>query len=173
MGLVRSLQGRFREAINEFEAAIRLNSNLHFAHTGLGSAKTLSGLGEQALLHFADFIRLSPRDPFLFRGYYGIGWVQFLLADDNRAIEMLCKAIALQPDYPLAHLFLAAAHGMQGRIHEASAALADYLRTGPFARTIIQLQSLRISKHPAYLAQSERLYEGLRRAGMPEDEHVA
>jgi hypothetical protein len=31
------------EAIDEFEAAIRLNPNLHFAHSGLGFAKTFSG----------------------------------------------------------------------------------------------------------------------------------
>jgi TolB-like protein/cytochrome c-type biogenesis protein CcmH/NrfG len=173
MGVVLSLQGRFQEAINEFEAAIRLNPNLHFAHSGLGSAKTLSGLAEEALLHFTDFVRLSPRDPFLFLGYSGIGWIQFLLGDDVRAIETLRKAIGLSPNYSLAHLCLAAAEGMQGRLDKASAALANYLRTGPSARTIVQLQSLRISKHPAYLAQCERLYEGLRRAGMPEDEDVA
>jgi TolB-like protein/class 3 adenylate cyclase/cytochrome c-type biogenesis protein CcmH/NrfG len=167
-GVVLSLQGRFQEAINEFEAAIRLNPNLHFAHSGLGTAKTLLGLGEEALLHFDDFIRLSPRDPFLFRGYSGIGWVQFLLGDDVRAIEMLRKAIGLSPNYSLAHLILAAAHGMQGRVDEASSALADYLRTGPSARTISQLQLLRTSKNPDYLAQCERMYEGLRKAGMPE-----
>ncbi|HLZ00794.1 MAG TPA: adenylate/guanylate cyclase domain-containing protein [Bradyrhizobium sp.] len=168
VGVVLSLQGRFREAINEFEAAIRLNSNLHFAHSGLGSAKASSGLGKEALVHFTDFIRLSPRDPFLFRGYSGIGWVQFLLGDDVRAIEMLRKAIGLSPNYSLAHLCLAAAHGMQGRADEACAALANYLGTGPSARTISELQLLRTSKNPAYLAQCERMYEGLRKAGMPE-----
>jgi adenylate cyclase len=102
IGVVRLLQRRLDEAISKFEAAIQFNPNLHFAHSGLGVAKTLSGLGEEDLLNFAEFIRLSPRDPFLFRGYYGIGWVQFLLGDDARAIEMLRKAIALSPNYFLA-----------------------------------------------------------------------
>jgi adenylate cyclase len=167
-GVMFASQARFPEAIDEFEAAIRLNPNLHFAHHGLGVAKMVSGLGEEALQHFAHFIRLSPRDPFLFRGYYGIGLVRFLLGDDVRAIEMLRKAIGLSPNYPLAHLCLAAAHGMQGRVDEASAALANYLRTGPLARTISEIQSRRRSKNPSYLAQRERLYEGLRKAGMPE-----
>jgi TolB-like protein/cytochrome c-type biogenesis protein CcmH/NrfG len=168
IGVVRLLQRRLDEAISKFEAAIQLNPNLHFAHSGLGVAKTLSGLGEEALLNFAEFIRLSPRDPFLFRGYYGIGWVQFLLGDDLRAIEMLRKAIALSPNYSLAHLMLAAAYGMQGRLNEAGAALADYLRTSPSVGTIAQLQSLRQSKHVKYLVQCQRIYEGLRKAGMPE-----
>jgi tetratricopeptide (TPR) repeat protein len=168
VGVVLSLQGRFPEAIDEFEAAIRLNPNLHFAHSGLGFAKTLSGLGEEALQHFAHFIQLSPRDPFLFRGYYGIGLVQFLRGDDVRALEMLRKAIGLSPNYSLAYLFLAAAHGMLGRADESSAALANYLQTGASARTISELQLLGPSKSPSYLAQFERLYEGLRKAGMPE-----
>jgi TolB-like protein/class 3 adenylate cyclase/cytochrome c-type biogenesis protein CcmH/NrfG len=168
MGVVLSLQGRHPEAIEKFEAAIRLNPNLHFAHSGLGFAKTLSGLSEDALEHFAHFVRLSPRDPFLFRGYFGIGVVQFLLGDDVRAIEMLRKAIGLSPNYSLAHLVLAAAHGMQDRVDEASAALANYMRTGASGRTISELRSLRPAKNPSLQAQGERLYEGLRKAGMPE-----
>ena len=64
--------------------------------------------------HFADAIRLGPRDPFLLLGYYGIGSVYFLLGDDKRAIEALRKAIALSPTYPGVHLVLAAAYGMRG-----------------------------------------------------------
>jgi hypothetical protein len=81
---------------------------------------------------------------------------------------MLRKAIGLSPNYSLAHLCLAAAYGIQGRLDEARAALANYLRTGPSARTISEIQLLRPSKNPSYLAQCERLYEGLRKAGMPE-----
>ncbi|MFB9268672.1 winged helix-turn-helix domain-containing tetratricopeptide repeat protein [Bradyrhizobium erythrophlei] len=168
VGVVLSLQGQFPEAIDRFGAAIRLNPNLHFAYSGLGNAKVLSGLGQEALQHFAHFIRLSPRDPFLFRGYYGIGLVQFQLGDDARAIETLGKAISLSPGYPLAHLCLAAAHGVQGRIDEAKASFARYLRTGASARTIFALQRLRSSANPSYLALRDRLYEGLRGAGMPE-----
>src|SRR5262249_22711581 len=135
---------------------------------GLGYAKVVSGLGEEALVHFTDFIRLSPRDPFLFRGYYGIGLVQFLLGDDVKAIEMPREAIGLSSNYSLSHLCLAAAYGMQGRVDEASAALADYLRTEPSARTISELQLLRNPRSCPTWSQWERLYEGLRKAGMPE-----
>jgi len=80
---------------------------------------------------------------------------------------MLRKATGLSRNYSLAHLCLAAAYGMQGRVDEASAALGRYLRMGPSAQTISELRLLRPSKDPSYLAQCERLYDGLRRAGMP------
>jgi hypothetical protein len=37
------------------------------------------------------------------------------------------------------------------------------------ARTIARWRSLVYSSHPTYLSQRERLYEGLRKAGMPEE----
>lgn len=104
MGVVRRDQNRLDEAENEFEAAIRLNPNLHVAHLGLGFTKATSGRGEEALQHLTNSIRLSPRDPYLFYGYFGIRWVRFLLGDDDRAIGMLRKALALSPNYPTAHL---------------------------------------------------------------------
>jgi tetratricopeptide (TPR) repeat protein len=168
MGFVRRLQGRFDEAVNEGEAAIRLNPNLNSAHYNLGWAKVYSGRGEEALPHFADAIRLGPRDPFLFLGYYGVGCVRFLLGDDDRAIEELRKAIALTPTYPGVHLVLAAAYGMQGRADEASAALAAYFRTGPTAGTIALVRAQSPSNHPVFVAQRQRIYEGLHRAGMLE-----
>jgi adenylate cyclase len=97
MGLVRRMQNRLNEAISEFEAAIRLNPNMPSAHAQLGFAKVFSGRGEDALPCFLEAIRLSPRDPQMFLDYLGIGMVRFLRRDDDGAIEMLHKAIALNP----------------------------------------------------------------------------
>jgi TolB-like protein/cytochrome c-type biogenesis protein CcmH/NrfG len=169
VGLVRRLQRRFDQAITHLEAAIRLNPNMHAAHIQLGWAKFFSGQGEEALPHFADFMRLSPRDPRLFLGYFGFGWVRFMLGDDAGAIEVLHEAIALSPNYSPAHLCLVAAHSMCGRVEDARAALAAYLRTGTRTGTIALVRANRQSTHRGYLAQCERLYEGLRKAGMPEE----
>jgi TolB-like protein/class 3 adenylate cyclase/Flp pilus assembly protein TadD len=169
MGNLRRQQERFDEAISYYDAAIRLNPNMHSAHAGLGWSKALSGRSEEAVLHFMASIRLSPRDPFLFFQYFGIGWTGFLLGDDDRALEMLSKTIALNPKYWLAHLCLTAVYGVQDRVDDAREAYANYLRICPTARTIAQVRSMRPSTHPAYVAQLERLYAGLRKAGMPEE----
>ena len=169
LGIVRRMQRRFDEAIGEVEAAIRLNPNMHLAYTTLGITKTLAGRSEEALSHFAEAIRLSPRDPTLFLGCYGIGWARFLLGNDDQATEMLRKSIGLNPGYAPAHLFLTAAYAMQDRVEEARTALAAYLRTNPAANTIALLRANAQSAHPVYLAQRGRLYEGMRRAGVPEE----
>jgi TolB-like protein/class 3 adenylate cyclase/Tfp pilus assembly protein PilF len=170
MGLVRRHQHRFDDAVSDLETAIRLNPNLGAAHSQLGWVKFHSGRFKEALPHFSDHMRLSPRDPRLHFGYFGIGIVRFFLGDDDGAIEALRQGIALNHDFSLSHLYLAAAHGLQGRIEEARAALAAYLRTGA-PNTSIALVRTRgaMSAHPLYLAQRERLYEGLRKAGLPEE----
>ena len=169
MGFVRRMQSRFDEAIGELDAAIRLNPNMHLAYNTLAITKALAGRSEEALSHFADAIRLSPRDPLLFVGYFGIGWARFLLGHDVHAVEMLRKSIALNPGYSPAHLFLTATYAMQGAIREAHEALAAYLRTNPAVNTIASLRANAQSNHPVYLAQRERLYEGMRLAGMAEE----
>jgi hypothetical protein len=65
-----------------------------------------SGRGCLALL--LEAIRLSPRDPQLFLDYLGIGMVRFLRRDDDGAIEMLHKAIALNPNFSPSNLYLVA-----------------------------------------------------------------
>ena len=169
MGLVRRLQSRFDEAINEFDAAIRLNPSMHHAHVQLGWAMLFSGRSEQAQPHFAEFIRLSPRDPRLFLGYLGLGWARLLLSDEEGAIEMLRTAVSLSPSYSPAYLGLAAAYGLLDRLDEARWATDAYLRTGTPTTTIALLRARETSRHPAFIAQQERLFAGLRKAGFPEE----
>jgi len=167
-GLVHRMQGRFEEAIDELEAAIRLNPNMHLTYNTLGITKVLAGRCDEAFSHFAEAIRLSPRDPLLFIGYFGIGWAEFMRANDAQAVDMLRKSLALNPGYSPALQFLTGAYAMQNLIKEARATLAAYLRTHPKANTITLLRANAQSTHPVYLAQRERLYEGMRRAGLPE-----
>jgi len=169
MGFVRRMQNRFDEAISELEGAIRLNPNMHLAYDTLGFTKALVGRSEEALSHFADAIRLSPRDPMLFIGYFGLGWAQFLLGNDDQAVETLRKSITLNPGYSPAHLFLAASYGLQDRIEEAHEAHSAYVRTNPTIGTIAMLRTNALSTNPVYMAQRERLYRGMLRAGMPEE----
>jgi hypothetical protein len=46
---------------------------------------------------------------------------------------------------------------------------AAYLRTNPAVNAISLLRANALSTHPVYMAQRERLYEGMRRVGMPEE----
>ncbi|MGH6969363.1 MAG: tetratricopeptide repeat protein, partial [Stellaceae bacterium] len=164
MGFARRVQLRFDEAIIEYEAALRGNGNYAWAHTEMGFAKSFSGRPREALRHFDESIRLSPRDPGLFLGHFGIGQARFALGEYAAAVEALNRSIALNPGFSWSRLVLAAALVLVGRMAEAQTALAGYSRTDPMARTIAAL------KANATIGRDyvPTLYDALRRAGMPE-----
>lgn len=68
----------------------------------------------------------------------------------------------------LNHLTLAAAYANHGDMEKAAAAKAEVLRTAP-GFTIAKMRAMRRSENPEYLRLVEKyLYEGLRKAGLPE-----
>jgi adenylate cyclase len=165
MGFVRRVQQRFGEAIVEYGAALRGNANFAFAHSELGWAKSFSGLSKEALQHFQESIRLSPRDPNLFLGYFGIGQVHFALGELAEAIEPLRQSLALNPSFTWSNLLLSASLALLGRIEEAQAALAAYFRTNPIAKTIAAVKANTVASRIA----DGPFYDALRRAGMPDE----
>ena len=164
IGLVRRVEMRFDEAIAAYEAALRANPNLAGAHSELGWANGLSGRLREALPHFAEAIRLSPRDPALFIGHFGIGEIRFELGEYTAALAPLRHAVALNPQFSWSHLVLTATLVALGQIDDARAAFAAYLRTNPVARTIADLRANPVSR----TLDNGPFYPALRQAGMPE-----
>jgi TolB-like protein/class 3 adenylate cyclase/Flp pilus assembly protein TadD len=170
-GAILVLQRRDEEAIVEQELSLALNPSNVSAYVGLCYASIVL-LRLEATVEYAErAIRLSPRDPALshFENFRGQGY--FLLKKDGKAIEALRRSVALAPT-PWPYAFLVAALAFDGRDAEAHEALGHYLSLSDNRpRTISQWrQQVRAySDNPAFLAAYERLYEGLRKAGMPEE----
>ena len=68
----------------------------------------------------------------------------------------------------MAHFYFAAALGRLGRLEEAREAARAGLELNP-GFTIARMRSLAFSDHPVYPAGRERVYDGLRKAGLPEE----
>jgi hypothetical protein len=66
-----------------------------------------------------------------------------------------------------AHAVLAAIDALRSRDEQAAAEMATYRRLMPKA-TVTSYDEYRPSTFPAFLAQRARLYEGLRKAGLPQ-----
>lgn len=75
----------------------------------------------------------------------------------------------INPNDSLAQVYLAATLAQTGHETEAREALVRYLSLpGTRTKTIAGFKKQTNSDNPAYLAERERLYDGLRKAGMPE-----
>jgi hypothetical protein len=77
------------------------------------------------------------------------------------------RSIEANRNYPNTHLWLAAALAHLGRLTEARAAAQAGLALHP-SFTIARLRAGASSDNPIYLAQRERVIEGMRKAGVPE-----
>ena len=73
----------------------------------------------------------------------------------------------VQPNYSVAQFCRAAVLPYLDRLEEAREAARACLELNP-GFTIARFPSQASSDHPAYLAGRERMYEGLRMAGVPE-----
>jgi predicted Zn-dependent protease len=93
-----------------------------------------------------------------------------MLRQDDRAVACLRQAVANNPRFPSPVAYLAAALALTGQEAEARETLKAYLALpGTKTRTIARWRAMAYSDNPIYLAFRERIHEGLRKAGMPEE----
>ncbi|WP_162561370.1 adenylate/guanylate cyclase domain-containing protein [Methylobacterium terrae] len=159
-------RARYAEALAAFERVLALNPSFARAHAYRGLIHIFLGRAEETEADIAAAIRLSPKDPLLGAWLARDGLAKLHLGRDEAAIDPLRRAAAVNPLFDFPHLYLACAFARLGRDAEARASLAEFLRLRP-GYTIARYRSL-TSTEPTFLAQRERLYDGLRRAGLPE-----
>jgi len=164
---VLHVSGATERSLRELEFAITLDRNLAWAHADAGFMKVLLGRAEEAEADLANAIRLSPRDPGLDRWYSLLGIADLFLGRLESALDRLRKSVEINPNVALTQFFLAAALALSGRAAEAREARDAGLRLDPNF-TVARFRNEPRSENPTFLAQRERIYEGLSLAGVPE-----
>jgi adenylate cyclase len=165
-------QRRPDAAIAELERSLALNPGFAPAYIPLALANNFVGQPEKTIQLMDRAIRLSPRDPKLYRFYHMKGWAFLMLHQDDQAIEWLRRELAINPDEPISQALLVAALALSGQSAEAHEALQRYYSLGDTKSTTIaqyKTQQLSISSNQKYLAFAQRFRDGLREAGMPEE----
>jgi TolB-like protein len=156
-----------KRALREFEFALGLDRNLAVAHGYVGLMKFFLGRSHETRAHVEEAIRLSPRDPLLLHWHYVIGVADLFLMRVVHALESLRKSVDINPNWALSQFVLAAALALAGLLADAAETCAIARRLAPNF-TVAKFRAQAVSDNPVYLTQRERLYEGLRLAGVPE-----
>jgi TolB-like protein/tetratricopeptide (TPR) repeat protein len=164
---VLHVSGATERSLRELELAITLDRNLAWAHADAGFIKVLLGRAKEAEADLTNAIRLSPRDPGLDRWYGLLGIADLFLGRLESAVDRLRKSVEMNPNLALTHFFQAAASALSGRAAEATEARNAGLRLDPNF-TVARFRNEARSKNATFLAQRERIYEGLSLAGVPE-----
>jgi adenylate cyclase len=163
------LSWRFDEAKAEYERAIALNPSQMNAYTGMCIAYLNSGLPDDAIALAQKALHLSPRDSQRY-GWLNLEGLAYLMQRrDDQAVEAYRQSVAANSNLAFAQVGLAAALAPTGHDAEARETLQRYLALpGVRTKSIAALRKQANSDNSSYLAMRERIYEGLRKAGMPE-----
>jgi TolB-like protein len=167
LGAVQIITNRAAQGMAECERALALDPNLANAHGTIGHAKYFMGRGAETEAHVNEALRLSPRDILAFRWLLMAGFAKLQLTADAEAVGWFLRGIEANRNYPVAHFGLAAALALLGSQDQARAAAKAGLELDP-SFTIRRFRDGAQSDNPTYLAKRERVYEGMRMAGVPE-----
>ena len=168
LGVVQSTTNRVAQGVAEYERALALDRNLADAHALIGEARTYMGRAAETEAHINEAFRLSPRDIFAFNWLLLIGYAKLQLNADAEAVSCFRRSIEANRNYPVTHFALAAALALLGSQDEARAAAKAGLALDQ-SFTILRYRNGAPSHNPTYLASQERVYQGMRLAGVPEE----
>jgi tetratricopeptide (TPR) repeat protein len=174
LGVVLGWTKRVEQGIAECERALAIelaiDRNMAGAHAVIGARKIYVGRAEETEAHVREALRLSPRDKSAFQWLSFVGMADIHLRRHEEAVDWLRRSIEANRNNPPSHVFLAGALAILGRLEEARAALQAALALNP-QTTIARFRAAfgSFSDNPVYLAGCERVFEGLRKAGLPEE----
>jgi TolB-like protein/class 3 adenylate cyclase len=169
LGYVDILTKRAAQGIAECERALELDRNLASAHAFIGLGKIFVGRAEDTEPHVGEALRLSPRDTNAHTWKTFAGIAKHVLGSYEQAAARFRRAIEANRNYPLPYFLLAGSLVQLGRLDEARSAVKAGLALDPtFAISRARAAWTAMSDDPTYLTQLEPIFDGLRKAGVPE-----
>ena len=161
LGRVLTFQGQHEQSVAEFEKAMALNPN--FTDWRFGIALNRAGQSARAAQVIETHMRY---DPFYSPSALGVlGLARYMLKEYSRALPPLRDCVSRAPGVREAHAWLAATLAQLGRHDEAHAEAAEVLRIDPKFMIDGTQRRLSLLKRPE---DAEHMFDGLRKAGLPE-----
>jgi TolB-like protein/class 3 adenylate cyclase/tetratricopeptide (TPR) repeat protein len=167
LAVVQIFTNRAAQGIAECERVLALDRNLATAHAFIGLAKYVLGHADETEAHILEALRISPRDIYAYQWMMFAGFAKLLLNSDADALVWFRRGLEANRNIPNAHFLLAATLALLGELDQARAAAHAGLALNP-SFTIHTYRSNAVSDNPTYLAGRERIYKGMRIAGVPE-----
>lgn len=128
LAAVKQMTGDLSQALEHYEAAVKLRPDNAVANNALGAALLAGGRTDEAI----PFLRVSIKArPGYFDAHYNLALALHAKGDVNGTIEQLTEAVRLSPNDASAHANLGAVLAEAGRLKEAQAELERALAIDP------------------------------------------
>ena len=169
LGVVDLFTKRAADGIAECEHALALDRNLATAHAFIGRGKIFVGRAQETEAHIGEALRLSPRDTLAYIWMMHAGRSKLHLGSWEQAVAWFRRAIEANRTHAHLHFLSSAALAQLGRLEAARSAVMAGLALNPaFAVSRARAAWKAVSDDPTYLAQLEPIFDGMRKAGVPE-----
>jgi adenylate cyclase len=129
LGMVCLWKKEHEQAIGHLQRAIALNPNDADALDQLAHVLTFAGRPEEAIELEKKAMRLNPLYPPLYQ--WTLGHAYFLAGEYEQAIAALRRVLNRSPGFHPAHIYLALSLTQLGRMDEAQAEAAEFMRVTP------------------------------------------
>ena len=164
LGLYELFSNQHDDAIKRINRAIELDTNSSFARGNLGVAYNFGGEPDRAIVALQEAMRLSPRDYLMVVWHTCYAWSHLHAERFAESVDCAKQAIDFNPSFPDSHGILAASAAHLGRMTEAHAGLAGFVRLLPG----LSLSDPRLIRPFRRQVDRERFLAGLRKAGLPD-----
>jgi TolB-like protein len=168
MGSLLCESNRAERGIEELEHALAIDPNYAGAHAQMGLAQRYIGRAEKTEAHVLEALRLSPRDRIRYFWLFYVGGSKANLGEWAQALPWLRKSIDTNRNYPLIFFYLPGCLAHLGRLDEARSEVEAGLALDP-KFTLRRYRAGAESDNAVYLTRRERIIEGMRVAGVPEE----
>ena len=128
LGTALAEQGNLAEAMDHYDAALRINPNLAIAHFNLGNGLLAQGRRAEAVSQYRAALRINPSYA---SAHYNLGVVMAGEGMSAEAIEHFSEAVRIKPDFAKAHVAWGLALSREGRLAEAVSHYYEALRLKP------------------------------------------
>ena len=171
LGFVEICTKRAAEGIAECEHALALDRNLASAHASIGVGKIFIGRAEETEAHVAEALRLSPRDTRAYGWMTAAGIAKNHLGLWEQAVAWCRRAIEANRNYPHSTFFVGGGARAARSTRRGAFRRQGWPRAQPGLTAISRARAFWTARSddPTYLAQLERIFEGMRKAGVPEE----
>ena len=121
-------EGRYQEAIDHLNEALRLRPVYFEARNNLGMVFFMQGKTDEAMECFTEALRIRPDKA---EAYHNLGSAYAKQGKFELASQNYKEALRLKPYYPMAYYNLGVIMNMQGKCDEAIKYLGEALRLNP------------------------------------------
>jgi len=153
---------KFKEALTEFKAAIKIDPNFSDAYTATGFVYIMLQNFREAATHLEKALTINPAD---IKACENLGVIHFYSGNYDKAIHYYEKAIKIDPRLVSAHNSLGSVYILLGKSKESIEHYQKALDADPYnAATYFNLGDVyyrigQSDKAREYILKSKRLYE--------------